>query len=99
MNARMLVALCIATAAGTFAFAPAFAQNAMPASSSSTMPHDGMHNDAMKGSMSKHDKMMKHDVMPHGAMQRAAMRHDSMMKKSDSMKPQKDSGNPVSSGG
>ncbi len=112
MNARMFAALPFAVAIGLFA-APALAQNATPASSGSTMSHDSMHKDAMKGSMHKHGAMMKkddsmhhgammkkHDSMHHGAMMKHdSMHHGAMMKKDDSMKKNKAGSAPKSSGG
>lgn len=99
MNARMFAALPFALAIGLFACAPALAQDAMPASSSSSMSHDGMqHQGAMQDSMHKHG-MMKKDAMLGGAMKHAAMHHDTKMKQGDSMKMKQDDGAPASSGG
>lgn len=98
MNARMLAALPFAVAISLFA-APTLAQNAMPASSGSTMSRDSMHKDAMKGSMHKHGMMMKKDSMQHAMMKHTAMRHGAMMKEDDSMKMKKAGSEPESSGG
>ena len=86
MNARMFAALPFAIAVGLFACAPALAQNAMPASSGSTMSHDSMHKNAMKDPMHKHGMMMKKDAMHSDTMKHTTMHHGAMMKKDDSMK-------------
>ena len=105
MNARMFAALPLALAIGVLFGAPALAQDAMPASSASTMSHDGMqHKDAMKGSMHKHGMMMKKDAMhggtmKHTGMQHTGMHHDAMTKKNDSMKMKKADSEPMASGG
>ena len=100
MNARMFAALPFAIAIGIFASTAALAQNAMPASSSSAMSHDGMqHKGAMKGSMHKHGMMMKKDAMHGDMMKHTSMHHDTMMKKGDSMKMKKAGSEPKSSGG
>lgn len=102
MNARLLAAFSIAAIAGTFAFTPVYAQDAMSSSPGSTMSHDSMHRDAMKHSNHK-DSMMKKDAMEHGAMKHGtmkhtAMHHGAMMKKDNSMKMKKPAGEPGSSG-
>ena len=61
MNARLATLLVAAMTCG-FAAAPVFAQDAMPASSSTAMSHDSMKHDSMK-----HDSM-KHDSMKHASM-------------------------------
>lgn len=102
MNARMVAALPFALAIGLFACTPALAQDAMPASSSSSMSHDSMHRQgAMQDSMHKHGTMMKKHAMQGDAMQHTAMHHDTMMKKGDSMKMKMKQGEsaPASSGG
>ena len=76
MNARTLAALALSAAVGAFAFAPAIAQDAMPASAGSAMSHKAMQSkDAMKGSMHKDDMMMKKDAMKPGAMSRLFSTH------------------------
>jgi pentapeptide MXKDX repeat protein len=100
----MFAALPFAIAIGVLAGAPALAQSAKPASSASAMSQDGMqHEDAMKGSMHKHDTMMKKDAMHGGAMKHTAMHHDAMMKKNamqgDTMKMKHGDPAPASSSG
>ncbi|MEW9573098.1 pentapeptide MXKDX repeat protein [Rhodanobacter sp. Si-c] len=104
MNARILATLALSAAVGAFAFAPAFAQDAMPAASGSAMSHGAMqskdamkgsmHKDAMKGSMHKDAMKMKKD-----SMKSKAMKQDATMKKGDAMKMKKDAGDAMSSGG
>jgi hypothetical protein len=95
MNARTLAALALSAAVGTFAFAPAHAQDTMAASSSSAMSHEAMQSkDAMKGSMHKDAMKMKKDTM-----KSKAMKHDATMKKGDAMKMKQDAGDAMSSGG
>lgn len=99
MNTRTLAALALSVAVGAFAIAPAFAQDAMPASSGTAMSHDAMQSkDAMKGSMHK-DDMMKKDAMKPGAMKSKAMKSDATMKKDDAMKMKPNAGDAMSSGG
>lgn len=90
MNTRTLTVFSLVFVGGLFAGTPALAQNAMPASASSTMSQgsmhkrmmkDAMHKDAMKGSMHEHGMKMKKD-----AMQKSAMKKHAMMRKDDSMK-------------
>jgi hypothetical protein len=97
MSARMFAALPFALAIGLFACTPALAQDAMPASSSSSMSHDSMHRQG--ASMQKHGMMMKKNAMQGDAMQHKAMHHDTMMKHGDSMKMKQDESAPASSGG
>ena len=100
MNARTLAALALSAAVGAFAYAPAHAQDAMPASSGSAMSHDAMQSkDAMKGSMHKDDMKMEKDAMKRGAMKHKTMKHDGAMKKDDAMKMKKDAGDAMSNGG
>ncbi|MEW9623642.1 pentapeptide MXKDX repeat protein [Rhodanobacter geophilus] len=99
MNARTLAALALSAAVGAFAFAPAFAQDAMPASAGTAMSHQAMSSkDAMKGSMHR-DDMMKNDAMKPGAMKSRAMQHGDKMKKDGAMKMKQDAGGAMSSGG
>lgn len=96
MNARMLATLALSATVGAFALAPAFAQDAMPASSGTVMSHQAMHSgDAMKGSMHKDGMKMKKEAMKSGAMQ-----HDGAMKmeKHDAVKMKKDAGDAMSGG-
>ena len=96
MNARTLATLALSAAVGTFALAPAFAQDAMPAGSSSAMSHDAMQSkDAMKGAMHKDGMKTKKD-----AMKSKAMQHDGAMKmkKDDAMKMKKDAGDATGGG-
>lgn len=98
MHARMFTALFTAATLGAFACAPALAQSAMPASSSSTTAPDAMH----QGGMREHQPMMKKDAMQHGTMMRKkdAMQHGTMMTKhDDAMKMKKADSAPASSGG
>jgi hypothetical protein len=100
----MFAALPSAMAIGLFACAPALAQDAMPASSSSGMPHDSMqHQGAMQAAMHKHGTMMKTNAMQGGAMKHASMHHDTMMKndamQGDTMKMKHGGSAPASSGG
>lgn len=85
MNTRMLAALAVAAAFGSFACASAFAQGTMGVDSNTSMSQDAMHKDSM---------MMKKDAMKHGAMKHEAMWHHGMMKrdamKKDAMKMKKD---------
>ena len=100
MNARTLAALALSAAVGAFAFAPAHAQDAIAASSSTAMSHDAMQSkNAMKDSMHKDDMKMKKDAMKHGAMKHKAMKHDGTMKKDDATKMKQDAGDAMSSGG
>jgi pentapeptide MXKDX repeat protein len=94
----MFAALPFAIA--VLASTPALAQDAMPASSGSTMSQDGMqHKGAMKDSMHKHGMMMKKDAMHGDSMKHASVHHGTMMKKDDSMKMQKAGSEPKGSGG
>lgn len=87
MNTRMFAVFSFVFVGGLLAGAPALAQNAMPASASSTMSQDSMHKhmkkgsmhkDAMKDSMHKH---MKKDSMHKDAMKDSMHKHGMMMKK------------------
>ncbi|HET7300256.1 MAG TPA: hypothetical protein VFJ01_06335 [Oleiagrimonas sp.] len=111
MNTRMFAVFSFVFVGGLLAGAPALAQNAMPASASSTMSQDSMHKHAMKGSMHKdmmkdsmHKHMKKDSMHKHGmmmkkdAMQKSAMKH-TMKHKDDSMKSNKTGGKPASSDG
>lgn len=99
MHARMFAALAGAALIGAAACTPAWAQNTMPASASSTMMHPAMH-DAMrhptmhKAAMHQHPAMMKKHSMQHDGMQ---MQHDDAMQMK--MKTHKADNAPASSGG
>lgn len=99
VNTRMLTVFSLVFVGGLFAGTPALAQNAMPASASSTMSQGGMHKHMMKSSMHKrmmkdamHKDAMKGSMHEHGmkmkkdAMQKSAMKKHAMMRKDDSMK-------------
>jgi hypothetical protein len=100
MNARTLAAFALSAAVGAFAFAPAFAQDVMPAGSGTAMSHQAMSSkNAMKGSMHKDGMMMKKDAMKPGAMKSQAMKHGATMKKDDAMKMKQDAGSAMGNGG
>lgn len=97
MHARMFAALATVAAIGAAVCVPALAQNAMPASASSTMMHGTPHKDAMhahpsmpmQGTMRPGAMMKKQDAMSHHTMKK--MQHDGAMRRAGSA--------PASSGG